>query len=57
MDINLPSTTPIRTRGDVLIRKNGNVNTSEVRCRDLKVHGRDAFEFYTDKKVTISRWF
>src|SRR5262249_42160860 len=23
----------------------------------LKVHGRDAFEFYTDKKVTISRWF
>ena len=24
---------------------------------DLKVHGSDAFEFYTDKKVTISRWF
>jgi len=24
---------------------------------DLKVHGRDAFAFYTDKKVTISRWF
>jgi malonate-semialdehyde dehydrogenase (acetylating) / methylmalonate-semialdehyde dehydrogenase len=24
---------------------------------DLKVHGRDAFEFYTDKKVTISRWY
>jgi len=24
---------------------------------DLKVHGRDAFEFYTDKKVVISRWF
>jgi malonate-semialdehyde dehydrogenase (acetylating)/methylmalonate-semialdehyde dehydrogenase len=24
---------------------------------DLKVHGRDAFDFYTDKKVTISRWF
>jgi malonate-semialdehyde dehydrogenase (acetylating)/methylmalonate-semialdehyde dehydrogenase len=23
---------------------------------DLKVHGRDAFEFYTDKKVTVSRW-
>jgi malonate-semialdehyde dehydrogenase (acetylating) / methylmalonate-semialdehyde dehydrogenase len=23
---------------------------------DLKVHGRDAWEFYTDKKVTISRW-
>jgi malonate-semialdehyde dehydrogenase (acetylating)/methylmalonate-semialdehyde dehydrogenase len=24
---------------------------------DLKGHGRDAFEFYTDKKVVISRWF
>src|SRR6202163_3958644 len=24
---------------------------------DLKVHGRDAYEFYTDKNVTISRWF
>lgn len=24
---------------------------------DLKAHGRDTFEFYTDKKVTISRWF
>ena len=23
---------------------------------DLKAHGRDAFEFYTDKKVTITRW-
>jgi malonate-semialdehyde dehydrogenase (acetylating)/methylmalonate-semialdehyde dehydrogenase len=23
---------------------------------DLKVHGRDAYEFYTDKKVVISRW-
>ena len=24
---------------------------------DLKAQGRDAFEFYTDKKVVISRWF
>lgn len=24
---------------------------------DLKVHGRDAFEFYTDKKVVTSRWY
>jgi len=24
---------------------------------DLKAQARDAFEFYTDKKVTISRWF
>jgi malonate-semialdehyde dehydrogenase (acetylating)/methylmalonate-semialdehyde dehydrogenase len=24
---------------------------------DLKGHGRDAFDFYTDRKVVISRWF
>jgi malonate-semialdehyde dehydrogenase (acetylating) / methylmalonate-semialdehyde dehydrogenase len=24
---------------------------------DLKVHGRDAYEFYTDKKVVMTRWF
>jgi malonate-semialdehyde dehydrogenase (acetylating)/methylmalonate-semialdehyde dehydrogenase len=24
---------------------------------DLKAHGREGIEFYTDKKVTISRWF
>jgi malonate-semialdehyde dehydrogenase (acetylating)/methylmalonate-semialdehyde dehydrogenase len=24
---------------------------------DLKAHGRDAIEFYTDKKVMITRWF
>ena len=24
---------------------------------DLKAHGRDSIEFYTDKKVTITRWF
>ena len=24
---------------------------------DLKAHGQDSVEFYTDKKVTISRWF
>jgi len=23
---------------------------------DLKVHGRDAFAFYTDQKVTMTRW-
>jgi len=23
---------------------------------DLKAHGQDAIEFYTDKKVVISRW-
>ena len=24
---------------------------------DLKAHGRDAIDFYTDKKVVITRWF
>jgi malonate-semialdehyde dehydrogenase (acetylating)/methylmalonate-semialdehyde dehydrogenase len=24
---------------------------------DLKAHGRDSIEFYTDKKVSITRWF
>jgi len=24
---------------------------------DLKAHGRDGVEFYTDKKVVITRWF
>ena len=37
LDINVPHTTPIETRGDVIIRRNGNVQTTEVRCRDLKV--------------------
>ena len=23
---------------------------------DLKAHGREAYDFYTDRKVTISRW-
>ena len=38
-DINLTSTTPIRTRGDVLIRKPGVVQTTEIICRDLRVFG------------------
>ena len=39
VEINQPSTAVIRTRGDVLIRKHGSVNTSEIKCRDLKVYG------------------
>ena len=38
-EINMPSSTPILTRGDVLIRKQGNVNTSEIKCRELRVFG------------------
>jgi cytoskeletal protein CcmA (bactofilin family)/ribosomal protein S27E len=36
-DINVPHSIPIETRGDVMIRRNGNVQTTEIRCRDLKV--------------------
>jgi cytoskeletal protein CcmA (bactofilin family) len=38
-DINVPSTQSILTRGDVLIRKNGNVSAQQIKCRDLKVYG------------------
>lgn len=38
-DINISSTAPIHTRGDVLIRKTANVTTSEICCRDLRVFG------------------
>lgn len=38
-EINMASSTPILTRGDVLIRKQGNVNTSEIKCREMKVFG------------------
>jgi cytoskeletal protein CcmA (bactofilin family)/ribosomal protein S27E len=39
LDINLASTQPILTRGDVMVRKNGNISTSQIMCRDLKVFG------------------
>jgi cytoskeletal protein CcmA (bactofilin family) len=39
MDINVASTQPILTRGDVMIRKNGHVNASQIKCRDLKIFG------------------
>jgi cytoskeletal protein CcmA (bactofilin family)/ribosomal protein S27E len=38
-DINISSTSPIHTRGDVLIRKTATINTSEIICRDLRVFG------------------
>lgn len=39
-DINVVSETSIRTRGDVLIRKNGNITAASVICRDLKLEGQ-----------------
>ena len=38
-EINQASSNPILTRGDVIIRKNGNVNTSNIKCRDLRIFG------------------
>lgn len=52
-EINLPSTTSIRTRGDVLIRKQGNVNTSEIKCRDLKVFGAVSANIECSGDVTL----
>ena len=40
LDINLHHTTPIRTRGDVIIRKPGRVSTSSVECKSLTCQGR-----------------
>jgi cytoskeletal protein CcmA (bactofilin family)/RNase P subunit RPR2 len=43
-DINLASSHPIITRGDVMIRKTGNVSTSEIKCKDLRVFGQVSAE-------------
>jgi cytoskeletal protein CcmA (bactofilin family)/ribosomal protein S27E len=39
LDINLPHSEPIRTRGDVTIRKHGVVTTDSIFCRDLTSYG------------------
>lgn len=39
VEINMTSTQPIKTRGDVLIRKRGHLSTSSVQCRDLNCQG------------------
>lgn len=36
-DINIAHNSPIDTRGDVMVRRNGVVQTTEIRCRDLRV--------------------
>ena len=40
VEITLNSTQEIKTRGDVIIRKNGHVSASSVQCRDLRCFGR-----------------
>lgn len=39
VEINMPSTQPVKTRGDVLVRKRGRLSTSIVQCRDLNCQG------------------
>ncbi len=39
IEINMPSTQAIKTRGDVLIRKRGHLSTDSIRCKDLRCQG------------------
>ncbi len=39
VEINMNSTQPIKTRGDVLIRKRGHLSTDVIQCRDLRCQG------------------
>lgn len=39
VEINMNSTQPIKTRGDVLIRKRGHLSTDIIQCRDLRCQG------------------
>ncbi len=39
LDINLHHTEPIRTRGDVIVRKPGLITTSKIECKDLRCLG------------------
>lgn len=39
VEINMTSTQPVKTRGNVLIRKRGRLSASSVHCRDLECHG------------------
>lgn len=39
VEINMISTQPIKTRGDVIVRKRGRISASSIFCRDLECHG------------------
>ena len=39
IEINMPSTQSIKTRGDVLIRKRGQVSAESIHCKDLRCYG------------------
>lgn len=39
VEINMSATQPVKTRGDIIIRKRGHLSTSSMRCRDLRCFG------------------
>jgi len=39
VEVNMTSTQPVKTRGNVLIRKRGRLSTTSIQCRDLDCHG------------------
>jgi cytoskeletal protein CcmA (bactofilin family)/ribosomal protein S27E len=39
VEINMPTTQSIKTRGDVLVRKRGHLSAESIRCKDLRCQG------------------
>lgn len=39
VEINMNATQPVKTRGDVIIRKRGHLSSSSLQCRDLRCFG------------------
>ena len=39
-----------------LIDRSADGRVTEYRFGDLKAHGRESFDFFTDRKIVISRW-
>ena len=46
VDLNMPSTQPIKTRGDVIIRKRGQLSAAHLYCRELRCFGTVAAEIH-----------
>ncbi len=44
VDLNMPSTQAIKTRGDVIVRKRGVLDTSQLYCRELRCFGQISAE-------------
>jgi cytoskeletal protein CcmA (bactofilin family) len=46
VDLNMPSTQSIKTRGDVIIRKRGQLEAAELHCRELRCFGTITAEIH-----------